>query len=213
MRLGVLAEDPERPPFWATQRCLESGLSSQECHELWKFFIESERESASAQYRRNVDLLFQHYEIDRMAPDAWQQLALELAARHVPAFQVEHALLAASKRRAKKPTKLDVRGTLCLYPSWPLHELRKKGPLCNILDALATKLNEEVKSTGLKDRTIRNLRQQMREAHSAYRRGDASDFQCQFVEKVFPRLIGDFEHLALTEWRATPSFVAFIRHQ
>jgi hypothetical protein len=223
MRLGglvALGEDPERPPLWATQQCAEAGLSSQQCQEIWKLLIESEQESASAQYRRNVDLLFQHYEIDRMgtAPltmadvllgradavatcgnmadaAAWQQLALVLAERHVPAFQIDHALQDASKSRAKKQHYLGVWHTLCLFFHLPLHENQKKQPLCSELEALATVLIEQVQSTGVKERTIRELRKQMREAHSAYQKGCASDFQRQFVEDVFPRLARDFEQL------------------
>jgi hypothetical protein len=102
-------------------------------------------------------------------------------------------------------------GTACLLASGHLDKVRKKRPLSSIEKQFAKEWEDIVKSKGLKDRTIRDLRWQMRTAHSAYLSGSASDFQRQFVEEVDP-LLGDLiEQLGADQIYILP--LAFIRRQ
>jgi hypothetical protein len=199
MYLAALAKamgwDPERPPLWFARRCVELDLSRRECSESWRSFLKGEEERASAQFHRNVDLLFQHYKIDRTSPVAWVQLAMALAAKHVPGLQIERAVQMAFKRQANKATKLDAYGTACFFLSAYLDGCRNRRPLTALEERFAKESADELKKRNLKPRTRRKLREQMLAAHSAYWNGTASDFQRQFVEEVEDRLFDILEHL------------------
>jgi hypothetical protein len=162
----------------------------------WKAVVLEARRSAVEREKQCWGLLAQHYGIDLNGPDAWQKMATALARNHVPAFQMQHAIK-KHRQRAKKPTELDVGKTAMLYFSIYLGE---KAVLYEDekvwLNVLKAEIKAWTKSGVLGLRAIRGLKKQIKHALAAYVKGEATDFQRQFVEDVLPYIDEELERVA-----------------
>jgi hypothetical protein len=163
--------------------------------EEWTKFQLRYRERFFARQDRCLSLLCQHYGIDIATPEAGWKLAKALAGQHVPAFRIERAVQKQRERRAKKPTELDVYGTLCLFVCDCLDAVREGRALTAEEERFREICNNEVQARGLAGRTIGSFKNQMRGAHAAYWEGCASDFQRLFIEEVEPAATDLFEKL------------------
>jgi hypothetical protein len=192
---GLLAElppvypalfDPDRPPpsfEWlaAQQRNSEPG-------ERWRKMVLQAKKELLAHRERCWQLLAEKFGIDLRDPGGWHQMATALAQRHVPAFQIEHALKRARTRRAKKPIKLNHAGTACLVMWSQLEKVKRMRPLDEDETEALQIVRGEVEAR-VKGKTIRALRKQLRDAMSAYWQGKETDFQRQYVEEVWPMML------------------------
>jgi hypothetical protein len=64
------------------------------------------------------------------------------------------------------------------------------------LEVLRVEIKSWKKSGLIRERTIRGLKKQIKEALAAYVRGEATDFQRQFIEDVLPYVDRELERVA-----------------
>jgi hypothetical protein len=183
--------DPESPPLAVGRLMVAIEESTgQPCNlvKTWKSMVLEARKELEVEFGECVDLLCQHYGIDRRKREAGWLLALALARDHVPAFQIELAAEKTKARKAKKKSTFDEEKSVQLFFYWWLKERQKEHKLTTgEVESLKT-LEEAIGLPATKE-TVRKLCRQMGEAQHAYWSGTATDFQTQFVEKVEPRLV------------------------
>ena len=148
------------------------------------------REAFKARQAVCLKLLFEHYRIDANDSSAAWKLAMALAEAHVPAFQVKRTIERGRERRAKKPLKLDAKGTKILFIYCYLKDVEAKRKLTPSESKLFNEAGAYVKGKPLRPRTVRDLNRQLLSALWAYFNNSANDFQIQFVEEVYPSMGG-----------------------
>ena len=156
---GALAElppihpvlfDPE-PPVWFIRLAICMAKSGSEDLDVLKEWAEFQLQAKARFEEREAEcrgLLCDHYGIDIGTSDAGWRLAMALARQHVPAFQLERAVDKQRERRAKKPTKLDVEGSLYLFLCDYLDNVSKMRALGAVEKSYLQKWGKEVKARG-----------------------------------------------------------------
>jgi hypothetical protein len=197
---GLLGEYPrvhpalfaEDVPNWfrtLAQDLEQSGAGSKseriDVEEAWKKCQSGMKDRFEEQQASNLKSLCDWYRVDMEERDAGWKLAKALAAQHVPAFQVKRAREMWRRGRTKKPPKLDVYGSAYMC----LDKARRTRSLCRAEELFLQFWADDFRSTNLQASTMRQLKREIDNAHSAYLVGEATNFQRQFVEEVEPLLM------------------------
>jgi hypothetical protein len=186
---GLLAEPwpvlPWRFNAGDAPRWAEGGISNDD----WGYVVEQIEALDRQRFLRCYELLYEHFDIDRLAPAAAHRLVFALAFKHVPAFQSFVSVKEQPSWRTNTsgaPTKLDHIGTVIFVVEAEkfrerVHNDTGRQPSDRDVAKHLSKL-PVCTDCGLDFESIRPLLRQAKQARSAYLKGEATQFQRQLIQ-------------------------------
>ena len=167
-------------PLWA-----KGAISNDD----WGYVVEQIEALDRRRFLRCYELLYEHFDIDRLAPAAAHRLVFALAFKHVPAFQSFVSVKGQPSWRTNTsgaPTKLDHAGTAIFIMEAEkfrerVHNDTGRQPSDReVAEHLSTL--SVCTDCGLRFEAIRPLLRQAKQARLKYLMGNATQFQRQLIE-------------------------------
>jgi len=170
----ALQLDPDNPPWWF-DRTLDE----------WRRRVVDARLIEKKHRLDCLKALYRHFDIDMRTEGAEFKLAMALAQRHVPAFQI-----VVDKKPRGRSTKLKAIDTMRF-----LDEVDRQAKLMQRKYGKQPSVRQLAKEVGrspfcrskhLSAETVRDLLHQLRNAKSAFMAGKTTEFQRQYYEELMP---------------------------